>query len=284
MGKTHFDIPALGVPSADSHAHLDMLEDAPAALQRAASAGLAAILTIVYPVDMGELGSIAMIPGWRKEAGERLADDGVDAAVPDVAVAVGIHPHEARHHDATAEELVRGLIADGTAVAIGEMGLDFHYDNSPRDAQRESFRAQLRLAHEAELPAVVHLRESHDEGHDILADEGVPEAGCVIHCFGEDAATAERFVEMGCHVSFAGTVTFKKADRIREAAAVVPMDRLLVETDCPFLAPEPYRGRKNEPALSVFCSVAIGEARGIDPCEVARAAHDNARRLFWRGS
>lgn len=274
------DIPSLGVSSADSHAHLDMLDDAPGALERAALVGVDFVVTVVYPVDMGERESIAKIPKWRQEARARLSARGQSLEAPEVAVAVGIHPHEARHHTEEADKLVRALVAEGAACAIGEMGLDFHYDHSPRDAQRASFRKQLALAHETKLPAIVHLREAHDEGYEILRDEGVPEAGCVIHCFGEDATVAQRFLELGCFVSFAGTVTFKKADAVREAAAEVPLERLLVETDCPFLAPEPYRGRKNEPALSVFSAIAIAEAKGLEPAAVATAAHANARTLF----
>ena len=279
-----FDIPDLGVAQADSHAHLDMLDDPVGALERAALAGLGLVVTIVYPGDPRELASIGMLPEWRAEAEHRLREGGRGAEAPRVALAVGCHPHEAKDFDADAMSTIERLVDDGLAVAVGETGLDFHYDHSPRDDQRRAFRAQLAFARAVGLPAIVHLREAHEEGYETLVEVGVPEAGCVIHCFGEDADMARRFLDLGCYVSFAGTVTFKKAVAIREAAAAVPLDRLLVETDCPFLAPEPYRGRKNEPALSVFCTLAIAEAKGLDAPSVARAAHDNAAALFGGAS
>jgi TatD DNase family protein len=273
------EIPDLGAPVSDSHAHLSMLEDPVGALERAALAGVEHVVTIVYPLDAEERASLELLPGWLEEAGARVRAQG-GAGAPDVVVAAGVHPHEAKDYDDAAEGVLRGLVTDGALVAIGETGLDFHYDHSPRDDQRRAFRAQLALAHEAGLPVIVHLREAHEEGRDILADAGVPEAGCVIHCYGEGPELAESFLAMGCMVSFAGTVTFKKADTIRESARVVPLERLLVETDCPFLAPEPVRGRKNEPAFTVFTAAKVAEARGEDPALVARAAYDNARRLF----
>ena len=130
------------------------------------------------------------------------------------------------------------------------------------------------------LPAVVHLREAHEDGEAIMREIGLPTKGCVLHCFTGDAALAGRFLEMGCYVSFAGPVTFKKADAIRDAAARVPLERLLVETDCPFMAPEPYRGRPNEPALTVFTARRIAEVRGMNSHELAEATSENARRLF----
>ncbi|MDP2299455.1 MAG: TatD family hydrolase, partial [Actinomycetota bacterium] len=158
----------------------------------------------------------------------------------------------------------------------------FHYDHSPRDDQRAWFRTQLALAHEVGLPVEIHLREAHTEGLQLLAEFGVPPAGCVIHCFTEGPALAERFLELGCHISFAGPVTFKKAEELREAARLVPLDRLLIETDCPFLAPHPYRGRRNEPAFAVLNATAVAEAKGLASADVATAALENARRLFGR--
>jgi TatD DNase family protein len=150
--------------------------------------------------------------------------------------------------------------------------------------QRAAFEHHLSLAHELGFPVIVHLREAHDEGYAMLRNGGLPPAGCVLHCFTEDVATAERFLELGCWLSFAGPVTFKKAHAIREAAAITPLDRLLVETDCPFLAPEPFRGRKNEPAFTVLNARAVAVAKGLEPAEVAAAGLANARRLFARGA
>jgi TatD DNase family protein len=165
-------------------------------------------------------------------------------------------------------------------IAWGEIGLDYHYDHSPRGDQRRAFRSQLQLAKRLGLPAVVHLRDAHDEGYAILEEEGLPDAGCVVHCFTDGPELAKRFLDLGCHISFAGPVTFGKADQIREAARLVPLDRLLVETDCPFMAPAPYRGRTNEPAWAVLNAVRIAEVKGMGATELAASLYSNAKRLF----
>jgi TatD DNase family protein len=139
------------------------------------------------------------------------------------------------------------------------------------------------MAHELGLPAAVHLREAHEDGLDILRRVGVPSKGCIIHCFTEGPKTAELFLEMGCYISFAGTLTFKNAATLRQAAQVVPLDRLLVETDCPFMTPEPFRGRSNEPAWVTFTVVALADAVGAEVPDVAAAAMANARRVFGLG-
>ena len=280
-------LPELGASVADTHAHLDMLEDPGAALARAAVAGVAYIATVADVTEDAER-TFAELDTWRARAAELLAADAGEAderpAVPEVRIIVGAHPHNAKDLDAGAESRLRALARDPLVCAIGEAGLDFHYDHSPRDEQRSAFRTSLGVAHDLGLPVVVHLREAHEEGAAILAEEGVPQAGCIIHCFTEDATLARRFVEMGCHISFAGPTTFKKADTIREAAAALPLDRILVETDCPFLAPEPYRGRRNEPAWVTLTAAAVAAARGEEPARVAAALHANARALFERGS
>lgn len=278
MSPHEITSPGLGAPCADAHAHLCMLDDPVAVLVRAARAGVDTIVTIAYPSDPEEFATIEQMPVWTADARKALAEEGLDA--PKVVLAVGCHPHEASTWGHEAEMLLRGLLGCGGTAAIGETGLDFHYDRSPRELQRTAFREHLRLAHELDKPVIVHLREAHDEGADILAEEGVPKAGCVIHCFGEGPALAERFVEMGCHISFAGTVTFKKAETIREAARAVPLDRLMAETDCPFLAPEPHRGRKNEPALVTWVVESLARARDEDPVQTAAATRANTRDLF----
>jgi len=258
-----------------------MLDDPVAAIVRSAEAGLDRILTIVYPLDPKERASIDAVESWRVEAGERLVESGVDVPVPEIAVAAGIHPHEARHFGPEALEILDDL-ADGVPLAaIGETGLDYHYDHSPREDQRVSFEQHLEFATRRGLPVIVHLREAHDEGFEILERVGPPPAGCVIHCFSEGPEWARRYLDLGCYVSFAGTATFKKAEKIREAAAVTPLDRILIETDCPFLAPVPYRGRPNEPAFSLLTAAKIAEVKGLALDEVAAAARANAIALFW---
>jgi len=199
-----------------------------------------------------------------------------------VRLIVGWHPHNASAGDDALFARLRELAADPRVGGFGELGLDFHYDHSPRDDQRAWFRRHLELAREVGLPVEIHLREAHDEGLALLREVGVPEAGCIIHCFTEGPELAERFLELGCHISFAGPVTFKKAEALREAARIVPLDRLLVETDCPFLAPHPYRGRPNEPAFAVLNAATVADVKGVAHAEVAAAALENARTLFGR--
>lgn len=273
------ELPDLGAPSVDAHAHLDMLEDPVGALERAARAGIALVATVVDLTEGPET-TLDGLEGWLAGAAARLAPYGL--VPPEVRLVAGWHPHNAKAGSGELLERLRKLAVDPRIGAIGEVGLDFHYDHSPRDDQRASFRMHLELAHETGLPVIVHLREAHDEGAATLVEMGVPAGGCVIHCFAEGAERAERFLAMGCHISFAGPVTFPKAAQVREAAARVPLDRLLVETDCPFLAPHPYRGRPNEPAYAVLNAAAIAAAKAIAPADVAAAALTNARTLFGR--
>lgn len=272
-------LPDLGAPSVDAHAHLDMLEDPAAALVRAARVGIALIATVVDLSEEPEK-TLEGLEAWQRDARDMLADDAL--SVPDVRLVVGWHPHNASAGSEPLLERLQALVTDPRVGALGELGLDFHYDHSPRDEQRAWFRRHLTLAHEVGLPVEIHLREAHEEGIVLLEEVGVPAAGCVIHCFTEGPELAGRFLGLGCHISFAGPVTFKKADALRDAARLVPLDRLLIETDCPFLAPHPYRGRRNEPAFAVLNAAAVAEAKGIAPAEVATAALTNARTLFGR--
>jgi TatD DNase family protein len=254
----------------DSHAHIDGEEfdaDRDEVVARARAAGVRAILN----VGTGDP------HGGHFERAVAVAEkyEGVYAAV-------GVHPHDAKLFDEGAEGLLRRLLSGGgRVVALGEIGLDFHYDNSPRDVQREVFARQLRLAREVRKPVVIHSREADEETVEILrehwSDAGL---GCVMHCFGGGVPMAESVLEMGSYVSFAGNVTFKKADALREAARVVPLERLLVETDCPFLSPVPLRGRRNEPAHVVETARFLAEMRDISAEELGRATWENFFRLF----
>lgn len=279
MVETLPTLPSLGAPCVDAHAHLAMLDDPMAALVRAARADVALVATVVDLTEEPEV-TFDGLTGWLDGAAVHLAPEGL--AVPEVRLVVGWHPHNASAGDGALLARLKELAADPRVGALGELGLDYHYDHSPRDDQRAWFRAQLGLAHEVGLPVEIHLREAHEEGVALLEEMGVPPAGCVIHCFTEGPELASRFLELGCHISFAGPVTFKKADAVREAARIVPLDRLLVETDCPFLAPEPYRGRRNEPALAVLNAAAVAQAKGVAGADVATAALENARALFSR--
>ena len=200
----------------------------------------------------------------------------VASRFPGVRATVGLHPHEARHGVDTIRDLFDGAVRP---VAVGECGLDYHYDHSPRDDQRAAFAAQIALAHELALPLVIHTREAWDDTFDILDAEGVPER-TVFHCFTGGPADARRCLDRGAHLSFSGIVTFTGAPEVREAAALTPLDRLLVETDSPYLAPVPHRGKRNRPAWVPFVGARIAAVHGVDVEAVRDATRQAAERLF----
>lgn len=271
-----------GALVADTHAHLDMLDDPVSAIARAARAGVGFIATVA---DVTEDASRTYeeLPAWLEDAARMLEREGhAGVALPTVRVIVGAHPHNAKDFDEAAEKEMRRLAADPRTCGLGEMGLDYHYDHSPRDVQRGRFARHLELAHELDLPAVIHLREAHQDGLAILEQRGVPARGAILHCYTLGEQPMEAFLELGCFVSFAGPVTFKKAEEIRKAAVAVPVGRLLTETDCPFMAPEPFRGNKNEPALVVFTANAMAQARNEDASWLAEHTYVSAVQLLDR--
>jgi TatD DNase family protein len=281
--KPRVEVPRLGGRTADTHAHLDMLDDPAGAIERAAVAGVMFIATVA-DVTEAPLGTFDALGAWVVEAQERMDQWGVPhPETPELRIVVGVHPHNAKGYTSEVADTLRELAVDPRVGAIGEIGLDFHYDHSPRDHQRRALEAQLSLAHDLGLPAVIHLREAHEEGIAILRDVGVPKAGCIIHCFTEGPKTAELFLEMGCHLSFAGPVTFPRADVLLQAVEVVPIERLLAETDCPFMTPVPERGRSNEPAWVTFTVQKLAEVKGLAPADVAEAILANAKRLLGDG-
>lgn len=177
---------------------------------------------------------------------------------------MGCHPHNAQHYDDALEAVLRERLHDARVSALGEVGLDYHYDLSPREAQREAFRRQIRLAKEAGLPVVLHMREAHDDGFALLSEEGFPEAGTLLHCFNLDAAELARWVDAGCFIAFGGPLTFKKAEEVREAAKLVPADRLLTETDAPYMTPEPLRSTTCGPEHVAFTAAKLADVRGFE--------------------
>jgi TatD DNase family protein len=254
----------------DSHAHIDGPEydaDRDEMIARAREAGLRAILN----VGTGEPLSGAF---------ERAVE--VAERYSEVYAAVGVHPHDARLFDDDAERrLLRLIKSSERVIAWGEIGLDYHYDHSPRDVQRQVFARQLRLAREASLPVVVHSREADDDTVSILRDEWEGAGlGGIMHCFGGSASMARSVLEFGFMISFAGNVTFKKAEPLREVARVVPRERLLVETDCPFLTPVPFRGRRNEPARVVEVARCLAELQGMEPELMGQLTANNFLRFF----
>jgi TatD DNase family protein len=228
----------------DSHCHIGYEGLGAEAVAEAHEAGVTRLVTIGTDAEKS-----------RAALGVARADDGVWATV-------GLHPHDAvQGVDSIVPVLEEGL-ADGRVVAVGECGLDYHYDHSPRAVQREAFAAQIALAHAHDLALVIHTREAWDDTFAVLAAEGVPER-TVFHCFTGGADEARRCLGLGAWLSFSGIVTFRNAGDVRSAAAVCPLDRLLVETDAPFLTPVPHRGRPNRPALVPLVGAGVALAKGV---------------------
>ena len=253
----------------DSHAHIDGTEfdaDREDVIERAHAAGISLILN----VGTGDPHSGAF---------ERAVELG--KAHDNIYTAIGTHPHDARLYDDAAEEKIKNLVNNAHVIAWGEIGLDFHYDNSPRDVQIEVFKRQLRAARDCELPVVIHTREAEAETIDILQGEyeGAQRRG-VFHCFSGSRELAQRAIEIGFMISFSGIVTFKKADELRAVAKQVPLDRLLIETDCPYLTPIPYRGKRNEPAYVVEVARCLATLHDMNIEDMARITSENFNRFF----
>jgi TatD DNase family protein len=258
----------------DSHAHLDMPHfdaDRDAVIARAREVGVAAILTL--GVD-GDSSQRAVALAQQYEA---------------VYAAVGIHPHEAKHATPEVYKALMRLAREPAAnriIAWGEIGLDYHFDHSPRDVQQREFRRQIRIARELDLPVCIHSREAHDDVLTILEEERAIDVGAVMHCFSGDEQVARRCLDLGFYVSFAGPVTFTNARKLAAVVPLVPDDRLLIETDAPYLSPHPWRGRehRNEPARVGVIAARLAELKSISLEEVGQAAAQNFKRLFFAHS
>jgi TatD DNase family protein len=252
----------------DTHAHLHFPEfdaDRAETLARAREAGVTRVLTIGTEVPTSRA-AIALAERER-----------------DVWAAVGVHPHDAAEADETALAEIERLTGATRVAAVGEIGLDFFRNLSPRDAQERVFRHLIGVARRARKPVLVHCRDAHAEVLAILAEERASEVGGIMHCFSGDVAIARRCLDLGLLVSLAGPVTYPNARALPEVARFVPADRLVIETDCPFLPPQGYRGKRNEPAFLALTAARVAELRG-EPLEVfARHASDNARRLLRIG-
>ncbi len=249
----------------DTHAHLEherFRGDLDDVIARARAAG-------VWPII--EVGS---------DVATSRAALGLTQRYPGLLAAVGIHPHEAGGASDAALEEIRVMARKPGVVAIGEIGLDYHYDFSPRDQQRRAFAAQIGIAKEVGLPIVVHDREAHADTLTILKSEGAGAAGGVMHCFSGDWKLAHTVLDMGFYISVGGTLTFPNAARLRELVARLPLDRLLLETDCPYLTPVPHRGKRNEPAFVVLVARELARIKRLDVRHVAAATIRNAGALF----
>lgn len=249
----------------DTHAHLHFPEfatDLDAVLARARAAGVRGMVTVGTDVASSR-------------AAVALA-----AREPDVWATVGIHPHAAAAADAAALAELARLAGEARVVAVGEVGLDYYRDLAPRPAQAAAFRAQVALARRVGKPLVVHCRDAHTDVLAILAEEGAGEVGGVMHCFSGDVAVARRALDLGFLISLAGPVTYPNARALPEVARWVPADRLVLETDCPYLPPQGHRGRRNEPAYLTITATRVAELRGEPLPALAARLTANARRLF----
>ncbi len=251
----------------DSHCHLAdkrLYSDLDEIIGRARLAGVRTIISV------GAIGSIES---------DRLTVE-IAEHTPGVCAAVGVHPHHATDCTSKRLEELRELARSPKVVAIGESGLDFHYMYSPAEVQEASLRRHLELAAELDKPIVIHCRQAEKRLAAIIAEMTLPRRGGVVHCFTGDTVAAETFLKLGFYLSFSGILTFRNAQQVRDAAAHVPLDRLMIETDAPYLAPEPYRGRRNEPAYVIRTLAVLAEIHQTQPELLAEKIRNNARRLF----
>jgi TatD DNase family protein len=244
----------------DTHCHLDMVADLDGALERMRGAGVERAVTIGVDRASSE---------WAVRAARTHEQ---------IWATVGLHPHDAKDQSDELLAYIEQLATtEERVVGVGEAGLDYHYDNSPREQQREVFAKQVEIARRVGKALVIHSRDAWDDTFQLLSD---PPGRVVFHCFSGGPEEARRALDMGASLSFAGVVTFKNAGDLREAAALAPLDRIVVETDAPFLTPMPHRGKPNEPAYVSLVASAIADVKGVPADEVARATSENAARLF----
>ena len=309
--------PRLEDAVADTHAHVHLLADPALEFARCAVWGVDFVCDIIdVQEDAPEV--FDRLDGWYVEAAERLPqvvectrevltaggdavthlpDGALPAAfvlpegaaarpMPRLRLACGVHPHNAKFYDDAMEARLVARLADPRVCAVGEIGLDYHYDLSPREDQRQAFRRQIRLAHETGLPVALHVREAHDEGFAMLHEEGFPAAGTLLHCFDLDWGTLEPWVEQGCYVALGGALTFKRCQDTRDAVARTPRNLLLTETDSPYMTPEPMRGVPCGPAHTVFTAACMAEVLGCESAaaraELLAQLRENARTLLDR--
>ena len=195
--------------------------------------------------------------------------------------AVGVHPHDVGEMTEEDIETLRKLALENEKVkAIGEIGLDYYYDNSPREIQKKWFKRQIELSNELKLPIIIHDRDAHGDTFEIIKNTKSPEIGCVLHCYSGNVELAKEYVKMGCYISIPGTVTFKNNKKTREVAKEIPLEYLLIETDSPYMAPEPHRGKRNDPSLVQFVADKIAQEKGISYEQVCKATKENAKRFF----
>jgi TatD DNase family protein len=249
----------------DTHAHLNAIqyeEDIVEVIQRAQAENVTNIVVVGFDTDT------------IKKAMELI--DQYDM----IYAAVGWHPVDAIDMKDEDLEWIKELAQHPKVVALGEMGLDYHWDKSPKDIQKDIFRRQIRLAKELQLPIIIHNRDATEDVVNILKEENASEVGGIMHCFTGSLEVAKQCMDMNFYISFGGPVTFKNAKKPKEVAVEIPLERLLIETDCPYLTPHPFRGKRNEPSYVKYVAEQIAELKGLSFDEIAKITSDNAKKLF----
>lgn len=252
----------------DTHCHFNnarLIDDIPGCIERARAVGVMQVIVVGYDLESSELA----VNQAKEHSGTLFA-------------AIGIHPHDSKDWNDATEQRLRELSAEPEVIAIGEIGLDFFHDFSPRPAQYSAFRDQMRLAREVGLPIIIHCRDAYPETLEVLQQEQASRLGGVMHCWGGTPEQAQATVALGLALGFGGALTFKSADAIRTAARSAEPQSLLVETDAPFLAPVPFRGKRNEPAYTRYVAEMLAQVRDVDPAEIEEITTSNARRIFTR--
>ncbi|MDE1547603.1 TatD family hydrolase [Jeotgalibaca caeni] len=249
----------------DTHCHLNVdafEEDVEATIQRAKEAGVERFAVVGFDAPTNKK-SIALSTQY-----------------PEIYSIIGWHPTEAGTYTPAVQESLLSLLTNEKVVAMGEMGLDYHWNTAPPAVQEKIFRIQIQIAKDLQLPISIHMRDAIEDTYRILREEDVSEIGGIMHSYSGDVAYMEKFLDLGMHISLSGVVTFKKASEVHEVAKAVPLDRLLIETDSPYLAPVPYRGKRNEPAYVRYVAERVAELRGMDINEIAQITTQNANQLF----
>lgn len=256
---------------ADTHAHLNILNDPALSIAQAAFHGVSFIEAMTDPLGEGGTCFYDDLAGILTRSSEILKNFTSmpdmkikNCELPKIRLACGVHPHEAKGYCAEIEEELISRLKNPLTSALGEVGLDYHYDFSPRDVQINAFERQIEIAQKTELPIILHIREAFDDAYACLKNAGFVMPGMLLHCYTSDAKEIKRWVDAGCYVAFGGAFTFKKLDEVREAIRYVPKDRLLTETDSPYMAPEPFRGSECGPAHTIFTTKAIIDYLKID--------------------
>jgi TatD DNase family protein len=295
-------VSVFGTRVADTHCHLDMLPHPDLAIARAGWHGTGLIVSVVDPTEdpaytyqnlaAWKTAADALLTDWSLQNPDH-ADSDTDSegilvnhlpGLPDIRTMIGCHPHNASKFDDLVQNELISRLGDQSTVALGEIGLDYHYDTSPRTVQRDVFRRQLAIAHQLGLPVSLHLREAHQDGLAILDKEGWPSAGVLLHCYTLGSDEMWAFLDHGAFLAFGGTITFKNADRLRQAVLAAPQDRIMTETDAPFMTPAPMRGTLCSPEHTLFNAACLCEIRGAETFEQIEALlvqiYDNVLRFF----